>query len=283
VPGADPLDWYGLAPLSDERQLVDDGELVKLSPSRLESFARCPLRWLLESSGGTSGDSTSQGIGTLVHALAQQVADDGVPAAEVAVQLQERLASAIKRVDLGSGWFAVRQRERAAEMVRKLAEWLRTNTRVFVAAEQDFEVTIGRAVLKGQVDRLERDDEGRLFVVDLKTGKHAPTKVELDTHAQLGSYQVAVEVGAFDEVAAGARESGGAALVQVGTSTVKAAINGQLPLSESGDPGWALEMIERSARGMAGNVFAAIDNDMCRSCPVRTSCPVRDEGRQVTA
>ena len=79
------------------------------------------------------------------------------------------------------------------------------------------------------------------------------------------------------------RESGGAALVQVGTSTVKAAINDQKPLSESGDPGWALEMIERSARGMAGNVFAAIDNDMCRSCPVRTSCPVRDEGRQVTA
>ena len=283
VPGADPRDWYGLAPLSDERQLVDDDQLVKLSPSRLESFARCPVRWLLESSGGTSGDSTSQGIGTLVHALAQQVAEEGVPGDEIAAQLQERLASAIKRVDLGSGWFAVRQRERAAEMVRKLAEWLRTNTRVFVAAEQDFEVTIGRAVLKGQVDRLERDDEGRLFVVDLKTGKHAPTKAELDTHAQLGSYQVAVEVGAFDEVAAGVRESGGAALVQVGTSTVKAAINGQLPLSESGEPGWALEMIERSARGMAGNVFAAIDNDMCRSCPVRTSCPVRDEGRQVTA
>jgi superfamily I DNA/RNA helicase/RecB family exonuclease len=283
VPGADPRDWYGLAPLTDDRKLVADGELVKLSPSRLEAFARCPLRWLLESSGGTSGDSTSQGIGTLVHALAQQVADEGVPADEVAAQLQERLASAIRRVDLGSGWFAVRQRERAAEMVRKLAEWLRTNTRVFVAAEQDFEVTIGRAVLKGQVDRLERDIEGRLFVVDLKTGKHAPTRAELDTHAQLGSYQVAVEVGAFDEVAAGARESGGAALVQVGTGTVKAAINDQKPLSESADPGWALEMIERSARGMAGNVFAAIDNDMCRSCPVRTSCPVRDEGRQVTA
>jgi superfamily I DNA/RNA helicase/RecB family exonuclease len=283
VPGADPLDWYGLVPLTDERQLVDDGELVKLSPSRLEAFARCPLRWLLESSGGTSGDSTSQGIGTLVHALAQQVAEEGVPGDEIAGELQQRLANAIKRVDLGSGWFAVRQRERAAEMVRKLAEWLRTNTRVFVAAEQDFEVTIGRAVLKGQVDRLERDDEGRLFVVDLKTGKHAPTKAELDSHAQLGSYQVAVEVGAFEQVAAGVRESGGAALVQVGTTTVKAAINDQKPLSESGDPGWALQMIERSARGMAGNVFAAIDNDMCRSCPVRTSCPVRDEGRQVTA
>ena len=283
VPGADPRDWYGLASLSDDRPLVDDAELVRLSPSRLEAFVRCPLRWLLESAGGTSGDSTSQGIGTLVHALAQQVADDGVPGDEVAAQLQERLASAITRVDLGSGWFAARQRERAAEMVRKLAEWLRTNTRVFVAAEQDFEVTIGRAVLKGQVDRLEQDAQGRLFVVDLKTGKHPPTKAALETHAQLGAYQVAVEFGAFDEVAADVRASGGAALVQVGTGTVKAAVNAQVPLSESDDPGWALQMIERSARGMAASVFTAIDNDMCRSCPVRTSCPVRDEGRQVTA
>ncbi|HEY5454317.1 MAG TPA: ATP-dependent DNA helicase [Acidothermaceae bacterium] len=283
VPGADPRDWYGLGPLSDERPLVDNGELVRLSPSRLEAFARCPLRWLLESSGGTSGDSTSQGIGTLVHALAQQVADEGLPAADVAAQLQERLASAIKRVDLGSGWFAVRQRERAGEMVRKLAEWLRTNTRVCVAAEQDFEVTIGRAVLKGQVDRLERDDEGRLFVVDLKTGKGQPKKDELQTNAQLGAYQLAVEHGGFVDITDGRTASGGAELVQLGRDTQSFTMQRQNPLADSADPKWALDMVERSAQGMAGSIFNAIDNDMCRSCPVRTSCPVRDEGRQVTA
>jgi len=54
-------------------------------------------------------------------------------------------------------------------------------------------------------------------------------------------------------------------------------------LSESENPQWALELVERSADGMAGQIFAAIDGDMCRPCPVRTSCPVRDEGRQVTA
>ncbi len=283
MPGAEPHDWYGLAPLSDERHLVDDGELVKLSPSRLEAFARCPLRWLLESSGGTSGDSTSQGIGTLVHALAQQVAEEGLTGNEIAVQLQERLASSIKRVDLGSGWFAVRQRERAAEMVRKLAEWLRTNSRVFVAAEQDFEVTIGRAVLKGQVDRLERDAEGRLFVVDLKTGKGQPKKDELQTVPQLGAYQLAVEHGGFADITDGNNVSGGAELVQLGRDTQSYTTQRQDPLADSADPKWALDMVERSAEGMAGHIFQAIENDMCRSCPVRTSCPVQDEGRQVTA
>jgi superfamily I DNA/RNA helicase/RecB family exonuclease len=282
VPGADPRDWYGLAPLSDDRPLVDDDELVKLSPSRLEAFARCPLRWLLESAGGTSGDSTPQGIGVLVHALAQQAADEGLQGDDLAAQLEQRLASAIKRVDLGSGWFAVRQRERAAEMVRKLADWLGTNTRAFVAAEQSFEVTIGRAVLRGQVDRLESAD-GRLFVVDLKTGKGQPKKDELPSNAQLGAYQLAVEYGAFADLTDDGLTSGGAELVQLGRDTQSFTIQRQDPLADSDDPDWARQMIERSAHGMAGNVFTAIDNDMCRSCPVRTSCPVRDEGRQVTA
>jgi RecB family exonuclease len=168
-------------------------------------------------------------------------------------------------------------------MVRKLAEWLRTNTRVFVAAEQNFEVTIGRAVLKGQVDRLEHDAEGRLFVVDLKTGKGQPKKDELQTNAQLGAYQLAVEHGGFADIADGANTSGGAELVQLGRDTQSFTTQRQEPLAGGDDPTWALDMVQRSAKGMAGRIFTAIDNDMCRSCPVRTSCPVRDEGRQVTA
>ena len=278
VRGADPAYWYGLGELTDERPLVDDGAPVRVSPSRLEAFRRCPLRWMLESSGGTTSSSTSQGLGTLVHALAQQAADEGLDADE----LQARLAIAIERVDLGSGWFAIRQRERASEMVRKLAVWMRTNPRAFVAAELAFTVEVGRAVMKGQVDRLERDADGRLVVVDLKTGKGQPKRDELPTNAQLGAYQLAVEEGAFAKLPGGGRIAGGAELVQLGTTTVKAAINEQKALSESDDPGWALHMVEQSAEGMAGQIFAAITNDMCRSCPVRTSCPVHDEGRQVT-
>jgi superfamily I DNA/RNA helicase/RecB family exonuclease len=279
VRGADPADWYGLGQMSDERPLVDDGEPVRVSPSRLEAFRRCPLRWMLESSGGTTSSSTSQGLGILVHALAQQAADEGLGADE----LQARLATAIERVDLGSGWFAIRQRERAAEMVRKLAVWMRTNPRAFVAAELAFKVTAGRAVLKGQVDRLERDDKGRLVVVDLKTGKGQPRKDELPSNAQLGAYQLAVEQGAFVDLAGGEQTAGGAELVQLGRDTQNATTQRQDALADSADPRWALDMVEQSAEGMAGQIFDAIDNDMCRSCPVRTSCPVRDEGRQVTA
>ena len=48
VPGAAPEDWHGLAPVSDDAPLVAEGEVVTVSPSSVESFGRCGLRWVLE-------------------------------------------------------------------------------------------------------------------------------------------------------------------------------------------------------------------------------------------
>jgi RecB family exonuclease len=235
---------------------------------------------MLESAGGTCGESAAQGIGTLVHALAQQAADERLDAEE----LLDRFSAAVDRLDLGRGWFAGRQRERAEQMVRRLADWLQANSRQAVAAEKSFEVEVGRAILKGQVDRLELDGRGRLVVVDLKTGKTGPKTADLATNSQLGAYQLAVSEGAFDDLVPGSRESGGAELVQLGIKDAKKfRVDRQPALDDALDPDWALHMVETSAVGMAGSVFDALENNLCRACPVRTSCPLQDDGRQVTA
>ncbi len=57
--------------------------------------------------------------------------------------------------------------------------------------------------LHGYADRLELDEDGRVVVVDLKTGKYKPTGPEVERHSQLGLYQLAVDHGAAD--AAGGR------------------------------------------------------------------------------
>ena len=286
VPGADPRDWYGLAPLSDERGLVDDGELVRLSPSRLEAFARCPLRWLLESAGGTSGDSTSQGIGMLVHALAQQVADEGVPGDEVAAQLQERLASAIRRVDLGSGWFAVRQRERAAEDGPQARR---------VAAHEHACLRRSRAGLRGHdrprraegPGRPSRAGRRRSIVRRRPEDREAPADEgrASTTHAQLGAYQLAVEYGGIRRRH---RRRCTRRAVRSSCSSVPSTVRAyttqlQDPLADSGRPELGARHGRAVRAGMAATSSRRSTNDMCRSCPVRTSCPVQDEGRQVTA
>jgi hypothetical protein len=72
--------------------------------------------------------------------------------------------------------------------------------------------------------------------------------------------------------------------VQVGKAGGKAgAVQAQPALSDHADPGWARAMVLEVAEGMAGSAFRAVDNRYCTMCPVRTSCPVQDDGRPVTA
>ncbi|MDO4898974.1 MAG: PD-(D/E)XK nuclease family protein, partial [Rothia sp. (in: high G+C Gram-positive bacteria)] len=58
------------------------------------------------------------------------------------------------------------------------------------------------ALLSGRVDRIEKDQLGRFIIIDLKTGKHKPSKADLEKHPQLASYQVALEAGAGELMAA---------------------------------------------------------------------------------
>lgn len=286
VPGADPTQWWGVPEISDARPLVDPGDSVRVSPSALEKFTQCALRWLLETSGGGGPPGVSQKIGNAVHEVAALApADAGV--GELLSMLKTQLAD----IDLGTGWYADRQRERAETMVRKLAGWLERNPREFVAAEEPFSLHLGRAVLSGRVDRLERDEQGRLHVIDFKTGKSQPAKADLATHPQLGAYQLAAEQGGFtradpdaavqpdksSEVAAVINLSGGAALVQLGGTQKAAAEQRQEALSDAPDPKWAERLVTAAADGMAGAVFTATDGTGCRTCPVRLSCPLHSD------
>jgi RecB family exonuclease len=159
----------------------------------------------------------------------------------------------------------------------------RSNPRRLLAIEHEFTVRLDdpqRPVeLTGRVDRLEIDADGRLVVIDLKTGKSTSvTAADLAEHPQLGAYQAAVEAGAFADFG---DDSGGAALVQLGTPVKEAKEQQQPPLADTDDAGWATAMVRRTAQTMAASTFSAVANSSCRVCPVKTSCPVSGKGRQV--
>ncbi|WP_459642782.1 ATP-dependent helicase [Kineococcus sp. NUM-3379] len=275
VPGADPDDWYGVPSLSDPRPLREAGEQVDVSPSRVGLFEQCPLRWLLESVGGTGADSGGQSLGSLVHAVAAEAPDAG------AHELRARLDERWPELGFAPGWISDAARRRADRMLVKLADYTRTAAaqgRELVAVEQDFTVAVGRARLRGRVDRLERDADGRPVVVDLKTGAAKPRRDELARNAQLGVYQLAAEQGGFEGQPAA---TGGAALVQLGTAEKSVAVQAQAPLGEDPEPHWVHDLLERTAEGMAADRFDAVAGPHCRTCPVRSSCPVQEEGRSV--
>jgi RecB family exonuclease len=211
-------------------------------------------------------------------------------AAELPYGTETELAAALdarwSTLDLPEGWVGAQQRRRADSMIRHLAAYVRDAGEV-VAVEQPFTADLGEAsriALRGIVDRLERvvdaDGTPRLRVVDLKTGKKAVSKDEAARHAQLGAYQLAVEAGAFDDVAEGVR-TGGAALVYIGTDNRSYTTRDQPPLREDPEPTWAADLVAGVADAVRRSAMAASAGDMCRHCAVRRSCPLQDEGRVV--
>ncbi len=56
----------------------------------------------------------------------------------------------------------------------------------------------------------------------------------------------------------------------------------QHALGSDTDPGWARQLVETVAAGMAGPVFEARVNPGCRTCPVASCCPVHPHGEGVT-
>jgi hypothetical protein len=52
-------------------------------------------------------------------------------------------------------------------------------------------------------------------------------------------------------------------------------------LPDDHDPGWALDLVDAVAEGMAGPVYRARVNPGCRTCPVSSCCPVHPDGGEV--
>ena len=274
VRGAGPRHWYALTELTASGERLPGP--VQVSPSRVETFTRCGLRWLLEAAVGVRSAGTAQHLGIVIHAAAA-LAADGADDADVAKRVDELW----QHLDYGSSWYSARQRAQAEAMVARFLAWHQDNPRELVAVEHQLRVPMGDIMITGQVDRIERDEDGRAIIVDLKTGTSRPADADLDRNPQLGVYQLAVLLGAFEQL--GLTEPGGAELVQVGKAGLKASVRVQRQrgLLADEDPGWARELVETVATGMAGPVFTATANPGCRVCPVASCCPVDERGGQV--
>ncbi|ANS80416.1 ATP-dependent DNA helicase [Serinicoccus hydrothermalis] len=283
VPGADPAGWWGLRGTSSTAPVRPEGP-VRVSPSRLQTFLDCELRWFLTSRGADTGEAFRAELGTLVHEVVAQ--DPGAGVAELVAELDRRWAD----LDLVEGWVSDKARQDAHTMLERYAAYVAaagSAGRELVGSELELSVLLraadgadapgaGRdARLVGAVDRLERTPDGALVVADLKTGSTPVPRAEVEQHAQLSAYQVAVGEGAFGEL--GSR-SGGARLVQLGASG--AVEQAQAALVDAEDPDRARRTILEAAAGMAGADFTARDLERrCRRCPARFACPLQPEGQ----
>ncbi|MGK5553288.1 ATP-dependent helicase [Actinomadura kijaniata] len=280
VRGARPENWYAITALSDTGPVIGEDEQITISPSQVETFTTCGLRWLLTSAVGAQegGPNEFSTMGKVVHAVAELAGSAGDLDD---VDVGRRLDEIWSELDFRSSWYSDKQREQASRMVDKFLSWHRANPNEIVALEEPFRVDLGRIVIKGRIDRAERDADGRAVIIDIKTSNTPVPKDDLARNPQLGVYQLAVMMGAFERH--GLVEPGGAKLIQVGKAAFAARVREQEQPPPTGDPDpeWPRKLVEIVAAGMASEVFQARVNDKCRSCPVRSCCPVQEEGGQV--
>ncbi|GHE04625.1 ATP-dependent helicase [Streptomyces alanosinicus] len=292
VPAAHPYRWWGMYdPTESKVPLRHRDHPVVLSGSALDQLANtCALQWFLGREVKADAPATvAQGFGNVVHVLADEVAS-GRTAADLDV-LMERLDSVWNALAFDAPWKSQQEKDNARVALERFLNWhvLDRTGRTPVASEQDFDVTLEagdyQVRIRGQMDRVETDDDGRAYVVDFKTGKQAPSAAEVARHPQLAVYQLALHEGAADEAFDGVRpEPGGAELVHLRQGAAKRDGGETLPKVQSQEPlsgEWVGELLATAAGKVLDERFAPNTGQHCTHCAFRASCSARPEGRHV--
>ncbi|WP_405478665.1 ATP-dependent helicase [Streptomyces sp. NBC_00009] len=292
VPSAHPYRWWGMDDPTESRiPLRDRDQPVVLSGSALDQLANtCSLQWFLGREVKADAPATAaQGFGNVVHVLADEVASGRTPA-DLAV-LMERLDSVWDALAFDAPWKSAQEKEHARVALERFLRWHVDSGRVRtpVASEHAFDVTLEAGSyevrIRGSMDRVERDTEGRAYVVDFKTGKQAPSAADVARHPQLAVYQLAVREGAVDEPFDGERpEPGGAELVQLRQGAAKKDGGDTLPKVQAQQPlegEWVGDLLATAAGKVLDERFSPTTGQHCTHCAFRASCSARPEGKHV--
>ncbi len=311
---ADPDRWWGMADATSTGEPVQapDAE-VHLSGSQLASVLACPRMWFLSRKAhGDSARNAAVSFGSVVHVLAEHAARTGADPAEMAGHLDQ----VWEQLDFDANWLSAVERAEAEAALERLAAWQESRAeRELLGVEVKFETTVDcgpeRIALTGTADRIERDGDGRIHIIDFKTGKRAPSAPEVVGLDQLGVYQLAVQQGVFAAVTGSETRVGGAELVylrlQDGQTPYpkvfqQASLDDQPQLVAVGDrqstgagagtgpdgtpedlgyPTWVHQRLAEAATVIRSEQFEARIGDQCRYCPFKGSCPAQSTGRQL--
>lgn len=280
-PGAHPAAWWATGDLTSQPPALDGP--VTITGSSLEALLECPRRWFLARRAQAEGTRQSRAsVGDVVHLIASQAGREGMDAEEMHRHLDE----VWDRIGFETEWLSATEKVEIDAAIDRFAHYQSSGSEELLAVEKEFRVGLRVAdtdvVLVGTVDRLERDAEGRLRIVDLKTGRKALKAAEVADHAQLGVYQLAASLGAFDDVAPGQRRVAPPALAFLRAGDTFPGLVSQPSIDEApalkGEdlkegPTWVHDRIATAVGVLRSGEFQAVECGSCRFCQFTDTCP----------
>src|SRR5699024_4864068 len=164
----DPKQWRESEDITTSEPLFTSTDTVRVSPSQVESFTDCALRWFLTRNGGDRPRSTAQNLGTIIHAAAEHYPAGPTSASRDSVQEE------FHTLEFDAEWEREREFDVAMTMADRLGEYIMNAPGELVGVEvQVYAVGVDdegrRWKVTGRLDRVE-EVEGGLRIVDFKTG-----------------------------------------------------------------------------------------------------------------
>lgn len=241
---------------------------MRLSFSSIDTYENCGLKWYYQYRESLPGvPSPSLSFGSSIHAALESFYKRPVP---VAPSLDE-LLDALDRGWVSEGYAdAVEEETYRAQAREVLTRFHAENARSYrlpAAVEERFEFDVEGVRVSGQIDRLDRHDDGTYEVIDYKTNRKLPNRSRVDESLQLSIYHLA------------AREVWG---VEPTKLTLYFVMQGQR-ISTSRTP----EQLERT-RARIANVASRIEegmfeprpNPLCGWCSYQAICPAMRHRRE---
>lgn len=174
---------------------VSPGAQLQLSASQLDTYTDCPLRYAYHYVARAREESgIHAGLGTLVHEVLARFLDPeaGDPPPRTFEGLME-VADAVWTDDIGR--YRPQIEEARRDFVSMLTGWWAeegVHDPRPLAVERAFDVEVGPHRLRGQIDRVDRADDGAgVRVIDYKTGKREPRPSDVAGDLQLAVYHLA--------------------------------------------------------------------------------------------
>ncbi len=171
-------------------------EHFRLSPSKIQTFEDCPLKFKFQHVLRVPTPSkTYFGMGTAIHSVAEHMTklqkDGKEPSEKLALEILEKQWNT-------SSYRNQRTKEnqdkvKSKEMVKTYLEWAENNPNTPVDVEPYFKIILNDVTISGKIDRVEQTPEGDYEVIDFKTGAAYKTKNTIKDDVQMNIYDLGTQ------------------------------------------------------------------------------------------
>jgi RecB family exonuclease len=268
----DPAAFAGIQDRGKDSPIRDPKR--RLSPSQASTYDECPRRYAVErvlEMGADSGPYAS--FGTVLHDVMEHAETAAMERGARNATLEEALASldeiwvdgAFGATPVDAAW-----KSRARTFLERIYTlWPSSGSPV--ALELAVEKEVGNVVWRGRVDRVEREPDGQLKVIDYKTSKTLPSVPDAASSIQLGFYVLAVEDDSRVQGLVGAAEFWHPLVAQKGLATRS----------------FDIEKVDEISERLEAITASVVEEDWrprpgahCARCQIKSSCPAWPEGRE---